>query len=85
MPEWNEIVEMLYNKSLDCFDDEDVKVIYSRDKAMRYIVLKNTKDYFTYRLEKIYKLDEEKWSFNCSFDLTPAFWKDVDNGSKSIF
>ena len=28
MPEWNEIVEMLYDKSLDCFDDEVVKVIY---------------------------------------------------------
>ena len=85
MPEWNEIVEMLYDKSLDCFDDEVVKVIYSNDKATRYIVLKSDKDFFTYRLEKIYQFDEEEWSYRCSFDLTPAFWQDVDNGSKSIF
>ena len=85
MPEWNEIVKMLYDKNLDCFDDEVVRVIYSKDKAMRYIVLKSDKDFFSYRLEKIYQLDEEEWSYRCSFDLTPAFWQDVDNGSKSIF
>ena len=85
MPEWNEIVEMLYDKNLDCFDDEVVRVIYSKDKALRYIVLKSDKGFFSYRLEKIYQFDEEEWSYRCSFDLTPAFWQDVDNGSKSIF
>ena len=85
MPEWNEIVEMLYDKNLDCFDDEVVRVIYSKDKALRYIVLKSDKGFFTYRLEKIYQLDEEEWSYRCSFDLTPAFWQNVDDGSKSIF
>lgn len=85
MPEWNEIVQMLYDKNLDCFDDEVVRVIYSKDKAMRYIVLKSDKGFFNYRLEKIYQFDEEEWSYRCSFDLTPAFWQDVDNGSKSIF
>ena len=85
MPEWNEIVEMLYDKSLNGFNDEVVKVIYSKDKSKRYIVLKSDKGFFTYRLEKIYQLDEEEWSYRSSFDLTPAFWQDVDNGSKSIF
>ncbi len=85
MPEWNEIVEMLYDKNLDYFDDEVVKVIYSKDKAMRYIVLKSDTGFFSYRLEKIYQLHEEEGSYRCSFDLTPAFWQDVDNGSKSIF
>ena len=85
MPEWNEIVKMLYDKNLDCFDDEVVRVIYSKDKAMRYIVLKSDKGFFSYRLEKIYQFDEEEWGYRCSFDLTPAFWQDVDNGSKSIF
>ena len=85
MPEWNEIVEMLYDKNLDCFEDEVVRVIYSKDKAMRYIVLKSGTGFFSYRLEKIYQLDEEEWSYRCSFDLTPAFWQDVDYGNKSIF
>ena len=85
MPEWNEIVEMLYDKSLNGFDDEVVRVIYSKDKSKRYIVLKSDKGFFTYRLEKIYQINEEEWSYRSSFDLTPAFWQDVDNGGKSMF
>ena len=85
MPEWNEIVEMLYDKNLDFLDSTVEKVIYSKDKSKRYVVLKSDKDFFTYRLEKIYQLDEEEWSYRCSSDLTPAFWQDVDNGNKSIF
>ena len=84
-PEWNDIVEMLYDKNLDFLDSTVEKVIYSKDKSKRYVVLKSDKGFFTYRLEKIYQLDEEEWSYRCSFDLTPAFWQDVDNGSKSIF
>ena len=85
MPEWNEIVEMLYDKNLDFLDSTVEKVIYSKDKSKRYVVLKSDKGFFTYRLEKIYQLDEEEWSYRCSFDLTPAFWQDVDYGNKSIF
>jgi hypothetical protein len=85
MPEWNEIVEMLYDKNLDFLDSTVEKVIYSKDKSKRYVVLKSDKGFFTYRLEKIYQFDEEEWSYRCSFDLTPAFWQDVDNGNKSIF
>ena len=85
MPEWNEIVEMLYDKNLDFLDLTVEKVIYSRDKAKRYVILKSDKGFFSYRLEEIYQLDDEEWSYRCSFDLTPAFWQEVDNGSKSIF
>ncbi len=85
MLEWEEIVEMLYDKSLDCFDDEVVKVVYSKDRALRYVVLKSNKGFFSYRLEKIYRFDDEEWSYRSGFDLTPAFWQNVDNGSKSIF
>lgn len=85
MPEWNEIVEMLYDKNLDFLDLTVEKVIYSRDKAKRYVILKSDKGFFSYRLEKIYQLDDEEWNYRCSFDLTPAFWQEIDNGSKSIF
>ena len=85
MSEWNEIVEMLYDKNLDFLDSTVEKVIYSKDKSKRYVVLKSDKGFFSYRLEKIYKFDDEEWSYRCSFDLTPAFWQEIDNGSKSIF
>ncbi|MBE6570657.1 MAG: hypothetical protein E7656_00215 [Ruminococcaceae bacterium] len=85
MPEWNEIVEMLYDKNLDFLDLTVEKVIYSKDKSKRYVVLKSDKGFFTYRLEKIYQLDEEEWSYRSSYDMTTAFWQHVDNASRSIF
>ena len=35
MPEWEEIVGMLYDKSLDCFDYEVVKVVYSKETPIK--------------------------------------------------
>ncbi|MBQ6795289.1 MAG: hypothetical protein IJO83_04000 [Clostridia bacterium] len=85
MPEWNEIIDMLYDKNLDFVDSTVEKVIYSKDKSKRYVVLKSDKGFFTYRLERIYQFDEEDWSYRHSFDLAPAFWQEVNNGTKSIF
>ena len=53
MPSWETVVEMMYDKHLDAFSDEVVKVIYSKDRSMRYVVLKDEKDFFTYQLEAI--------------------------------
>ncbi len=44
MPSWETIVEIMYDKHLDVFSDEVVKVIYSKDSSMRFVVLKNKKD-----------------------------------------
>jgi len=35
---------MMYDKHLDAFSDEVVKVIYSKDRSMRYVVLKDEID-----------------------------------------
>ena len=37
MPPWVEIVKMMYDKSLDAFVDEVVRVVYSADNTMRYV------------------------------------------------
>ena len=50
---WETVVEMMYDKHLDAFSDEVVKVIYSKDRSMRYVVLKDEKEFFTYQLEAI--------------------------------
>ena len=44
---WETVVEMMYDKHLDAFSDEVVKVIYSKDRWMRYVVLKDEKEFFT--------------------------------------
>ena len=46
MPSWETVVEMMYDKHLDAFSDEVVKVIYSKDRSIRYIVLKDEKDLY---------------------------------------
>ena len=45
MPSWETVVEMMYDKYLDTFSDEDVKVVYSKDRSMRYVVLKDEKGF----------------------------------------
>ena len=77
MPSWNTIVEMLHDKHLDGFTDEVVDVIYSKDRSMRYVVLKDDNNIFTYKLEAIYQFDEDEWRFICSHDdnALPAMWE----------
>ncbi len=76
MPSWETVVEMMYDKDLDAFSDEIVKVIYSKDRSMRYVVLKDEKGFFTYQLEAIYQYDEDEWKYICSRDnALPAMWE----------
>ena len=75
IPSWETVVEMMYDKHLDAFSDEVVKVIYSKDRSMRYVILKDEKDLFTYLLEAIYQYDEDEWKYICSHDnALPAMW-----------
>ena len=75
-PSWETVVEMMYDKHLDEFSDEVVKVIYSKDSSMRFVVLKNKKGFFTYQLESIYQYDEDEWKYIGSQDnALPAMWE----------
>ena len=75
-PSWETVVKMMYDKHLDAFSDEVVKVIYSKDRSMRYVVLKDEKEFFTYQLEAIYQYDEDEWKYICSHDnVLPAMWE----------
>ena len=87
MPSWETVVEMMYDKHLDAFSDEVVKVIYSKDRSMRYVVLKDEKDFFTYQLEAIYQYDEDEWNYICVRDnALPAMWAPFSGiVGKSIF
>ena len=76
MLSWDTIVELLYDKNLDSFCDEVINVLYSKDNSMRYVVLKDEKDIFTYQLEAIYQFDEDEWKYICSNDdALPAMWE----------
>ena len=87
MPSWNEIVELMYDKNLDLFCDEVIKVFYSKDKSMRYVILRDEKGIFKYHLEEIYQFDEEEWKYVCSGeDALPAMWESHSgNCGSSLF
>lgn len=86
MPPWETIVEMMYDKDLDCFDGEVAMVLYSKDRSKRYVVLKYEKGHFTYQFEVICQYDEEEWKYVHPFDL-PATWEPTfdENIGKSYF
>ena len=87
MPSWKTVVDMMYDKHLDAFSDEVVKVIYSKDLSMRYVVLKDEKDFYTYQLEAIYQYDEDEWKYICSHNnALPAMWEPFRGiVAKSVF
>lgn len=86
MPPMETIIEMMYDKQLDFFNDEVVQTIYSKDKARRYVVLKNKNGFFTYRLEAIYQFDEyELGLVSSNNNVLPAMWEPHSNERKSIF
>ncbi len=85
---WEEIVERLYDKQLDSFCDEVTGVLYSRDRSMRYVILKDEKGHFTYQLEAIHQFDEkdDEWKFICSDDGTlHAMWEVPEGRLASSF
>ena len=76
LPSWETLIEMMHDKNLDAFADEVIEVVYSIDKSMRYVILKNDKGFFTYQLEAIYQYDEDDWKYICLHDnALPAMWE----------
>lgn len=76
MMSWEQIVESMYDQHLDAFADEVTDVIYSNDRSMRYVILKDEKGLFTYQLEAIYQFDEDEWQYISSNNgKLPAMWE----------
>lgn len=79
IPLIEEIVDVLYDKNLSFSDYEVIKVIYSRDKTKRFILLKSIKGFYKYTYEEICVLDEEEWVMCCNFpNAYPAHWEPKD-------
>lgn len=87
IPLWNEIVEMMYDKDLDSFEDEVVQVIYSKSKSMRYVILRDENNLLTYQLEEIYPFNQDEYYYiSANKKELFAMWEPVGNiKSKSIF
>ncbi|MDO4153937.1 MAG: hypothetical protein Q4E21_03685 [Clostridia bacterium] len=87
IPPFDEIVELMFDKGLNTFANQVVKVIYSKNKTMRYVILKNENGLFTYRLEKIYPFDADEWKYiSGENNALPAMWEPFQGiCGKSVF
>ena len=86
MPSWEEIVSHMQGQELSFFADTIVRVIPSKDRAQRIILLQSNHGFYKIVFEEIRVWDEEKW--NCCGDSSryPAWWEPVDAPfSRSIY
>ncbi len=75
-PNWGDIVATLYDKGLDAFNCEVVRVIYSEDRSIRYVILKDEAGRYTYEIEAIYQWYDDEWGYHCADDgVLPAQWE----------
>ena len=80
MPSYQNVVEMMFDQYLDVFAVEVVRVIYSKNKEMRYVVLRDENGLFSYQIEAIYQYDEHEWKYIYSADnlALPAMWEPLN-------
>ena len=86
-PSWQETVELMYDKSLSCFSDEIVKVIYSNNKEKRVIFFKSENGFYYYSIEQLVEFDDEEWAYFAKEpDALPAMWvTPIQTSARSIF
>ncbi|MBQ8719467.1 MAG: hypothetical protein IJY65_00340 [Clostridia bacterium] len=83
MPPYDEIVKALYDKDLDYSDSLKIcKVIYSKDKSKRFVVLASDKGFFRYTYEEICVLDKIDWNSYYDYgypgNIKPGWWEPKD-------
>ena len=86
MPPWDAIVEIMNGKQLG-FADEVLNVVYSKDRTVRYVVLKDARGLLCYLFESICPFDEEEWKYTYVDGTTlPAMWMPLGGtGGHSLF
>lgn len=79
--------DLLHNQHLDAFCHEIVKVIYSQDRSLRYVIMKTDRGYFTYTMEAIDHLEEDEWKYLGDQDKSlPAMWETFgERDCRSLF
>ena len=81
MPPYDEIVKSLYDKELNYPDSIKIcRVIYSKDKSKRFVVLKSNKGFFKYTYEEVCVFDELDWASLYAYieNITPGWWEPKD-------
>ncbi|MBQ8834274.1 MAG: hypothetical protein IJ001_05050 [Oscillospiraceae bacterium] len=88
MPTWEEIVDHMQGKELSFFADTIVRIIVSKNRAKRIIILQSDHGYYKTVYEEIRVWDEDEWNYFCNDpDRYPAYWEPVASSinSKSFY
>lgn len=88
MPSPDEIVTHMHGKALSCFADTVVRVMDSRDRTKRVIILRSDHGYYKTVCEEICVWDEDEWNYFCNDpDKYPAYWNPVKSSinTKSFY
>ena len=86
-PSWQEIVELMHDKSLSSYSDEIVKVIYSADNEKRAVFFKSEHGFYYYSIEQLIEFDDEEWAYIAREpDALPAMWTaPMQTSARSMF
>ena len=84
LPSWEETVQLMYDKGLDSFAHEVIRVLYSKDKSRRYVVYRIRNNLLQYRLERLFQFDEDEWKYYLCRDnnALPGYW--CEDGGKNV-
>ncbi len=74
-PSWQEIVELMHDKSLTSYSDKIVKVVYSANNEKRAVFFKSEHGFYYYSIEHLVEFDDEEWAFFAiEPGALPAMW-----------
>ena len=81
MPPYDEIVKSLYDKELNYLDSLKIcRVIYSKDKSKRFVILESDKGFFKYTYEEVCVFSEFDWTsyFGYIENIEHGWWEPKD-------
>ena len=84
-PSWEEIVDSMQGKELHYLGCSIVRMIPSKDRSRRIIILKSENGYFKIKYEELCPYDEEEWVYLCNVaEGRYANWNPVGSTLNSV-
>ena len=88
---WEEILDYLYDYGLEWFDDDLIKLIYSKDRSRRFLILRSKSGIFKIALQQVlmdrypdpYDPYPAHWEFVAGWDLR-SFYDSEEDAFKNI-
>ena len=80
IPTWEEIIQQMQSEELHFCSDTVVRVISSRDRVKRIIILRSDNGYYKTRYEEIRVWDADEWNYFVNDESKyPAWWEPVSS------